>query len=191
MSQTPEATPDCPFCGETTDVSVTAEIEGQDTLKELRMLFAAHGIGLIKLDVDNPSESQVLIPARERGEAPAVIARGDPKGPRSGRLVPEPVVISEEEALSTFAANSIVIGRTALYVPESEALSYVAGYCICNDISERAFQDLELLAEDGAGGQFQAVAGPEGAGVGAPAPLRAGFRRHHLPKRTMIEMGRA
>jgi hypothetical protein len=47
---------------------VAAEIEGQDTLKELRMLFAAHGIGLIKLDVENPSESQVLIPAKERGE---------------------------------------------------------------------------------------------------------------------------
>lgn len=47
---------------------VAAEIEGQDTLKELRMLFAAHGIGLIKLDGENPSESQVLIPARERGE---------------------------------------------------------------------------------------------------------------------------
>jgi uncharacterized protein len=47
---------------------VAAEIEGQDTLKELRMLFAAHGIGLIKLDVDNPAESQVLIPARERDE---------------------------------------------------------------------------------------------------------------------------
>jgi hypothetical protein len=47
---------------------VAAEIEGQDTLKELRMLFAAHGIGLIKLDVDNPADSQVLIPARERDE---------------------------------------------------------------------------------------------------------------------------
>ncbi|KQV83918.1 HrgA protein [Massilia sp. Root351] len=47
---------------------VAAEIEGQDTLKELRMLFAAHGIGLIKLDVENPAESQVLIPARERDE---------------------------------------------------------------------------------------------------------------------------
>jgi hypothetical protein len=47
---------------------VAGEIEGQDTLKELRMLFAAHGIGLIKLDVENPSESQVLIPAKERGE---------------------------------------------------------------------------------------------------------------------------
>lgn len=47
---------------------VAAEIEAQDTLKELRMLFAAHGIGLIKLDADNPAESQVLIPARERDE---------------------------------------------------------------------------------------------------------------------------
>lgn len=47
---------------------VAAEIEGQDTLKELRMLFAAHGIGLIKLDVENPADSQVLIPAHERGE---------------------------------------------------------------------------------------------------------------------------
>ena len=32
------------------------------------MLFAAHGIGLIKLDAENPSESQVLIPAREKSE---------------------------------------------------------------------------------------------------------------------------
>jgi hypothetical protein len=41
---------------------VAAEIGGTDTLKELRMLFAAHGIGFIKLDVDNPADSQVLIP---------------------------------------------------------------------------------------------------------------------------------
>ncbi|AXI84394.1 HrgA protein [Xylella taiwanensis] len=47
---------------------VAAEIEGQHTLKELRMLFAAHGIGLIKLDVEDPADSQVLIPARERDE---------------------------------------------------------------------------------------------------------------------------
>jgi hypothetical protein len=45
---------------------VAAEIEGQETMKELRMLFGAHGIGLIKLDIENPAESQVLIPARER-----------------------------------------------------------------------------------------------------------------------------
>ena len=35
---------------------------------------------------------------------------------------------------------AIVIGKTALYVDEKNALEYVAGYCVCNDISERAFQ---------------------------------------------------
>lgn len=47
---------------------VTAEIEGADTMKELRMLFSLHGIGLIQLDPENPAESQILIPARERLE---------------------------------------------------------------------------------------------------------------------------
>lgn len=34
----------------------------------------------------------------------------------------------------------IVIGRTARRVAEAEALDYVAGYCVANDISERAYQ---------------------------------------------------
>ncbi|MYA87193.1 MAG: fumarylacetoacetate hydrolase family protein [Boseongicola sp. SB0662_bin_57] len=33
-----------------------------------------------------------------------------------------------------------VIGTTAKYVSEAEALNHVAGYCICNDVSERHFQ---------------------------------------------------
>ena len=32
------------------------------------MLSAMHGIGVIKLNPDNPEESQILIPARERSE---------------------------------------------------------------------------------------------------------------------------
>ncbi len=35
---------------------------------------------------------------------------------------------------------AVVIGRTAKYVPEAEALDYVAGYCVAHDVSERAFQ---------------------------------------------------
>jgi 2-keto-4-pentenoate hydratase/2-oxohepta-3-ene-1,7-dioic acid hydratase in catechol pathway len=35
---------------------------------------------------------------------------------------------------------AVVIGATARRVGEAEALDYVAGYCICNDISERAWQ---------------------------------------------------
>ena len=34
----------------------------------------------------------------------------------------------------------VVIGTAAKYVSESEALSHVAGYCICNDVSQRHFQ---------------------------------------------------
>jgi 2-keto-4-pentenoate hydratase/2-oxohepta-3-ene-1,7-dioic acid hydratase in catechol pathway len=34
----------------------------------------------------------------------------------------------------------VVIGRTAKYVSEDEAMDYVAGYCLINDVSERAFQ---------------------------------------------------
>ena len=34
----------------------------------------------------------------------------------------------------------IVIGKTARYVDEATALEHVAGYCVINDISERAFQ---------------------------------------------------
>lgn len=35
---------------------------------------------------------------------------------------------------------AIVIGKTALYVSEADALSYVAGFAVCDDVSERAFQ---------------------------------------------------
>ena len=34
----------------------------------------------------------------------------------------------------------VVIGKAAKYVSEEEAMDYVAGYCLCNDVSERHFQ---------------------------------------------------
>ena len=34
----------------------------------------------------------------------------------------------------------VVIGKTAKYVSEAEAMDHVAGYCVINDVSERAFQ---------------------------------------------------
>jgi 2-keto-4-pentenoate hydratase/2-oxohepta-3-ene-1,7-dioic acid hydratase in catechol pathway len=34
----------------------------------------------------------------------------------------------------------VVIGKPAKYVSEADALDYVAGYCVINDVSERAFQ---------------------------------------------------
>jgi len=34
----------------------------------------------------------------------------------------------------------VVIGKTAKYVSQDQAMDYVAGYCLINDVSERAFQ---------------------------------------------------
>jgi 2,4-diketo-3-deoxy-L-fuconate hydrolase len=34
----------------------------------------------------------------------------------------------------------VVIGTTARYVSEKEALNHVAGYCVVNDVSEREYQ---------------------------------------------------
>ena len=34
----------------------------------------------------------------------------------------------------------VVIGAAAKYVSEADALNHVAGYCVCNDVSERNFQ---------------------------------------------------
>jgi 2-keto-4-pentenoate hydratase/2-oxohepta-3-ene-1,7-dioic acid hydratase in catechol pathway len=35
---------------------------------------------------------------------------------------------------------AIVIGKHTSYVSEEEAADHIAGYCVCNDVSERAFQ---------------------------------------------------
>ncbi|WP_136440588.1 fumarylacetoacetate hydrolase family protein [Pacificoceanicola onchidii] len=40
----------------------------------------------------------------------------------------------------------VVIGKTASYVSEADALDYVAGYCTINDVSEREFQ-IEKLGQ--------------------------------------------
>lgn len=45
---------------------VAVEIQGKDTLEELRLLFGLHGIGVIQFDPEDVAESQLLIPAQEK-----------------------------------------------------------------------------------------------------------------------------
>lgn len=45
---------------------VASEISGSEALKELRMLSSLHGIGFIRLNIENPAESEIIIPAREK-----------------------------------------------------------------------------------------------------------------------------
>ncbi len=50
------------------------------------------------------------------------------------------VIPRNSNKLDWEAELGIVIGQEAKYVGESEALDYVAGYCVVNDVSERSFQ---------------------------------------------------
>ena len=52
---------------------------------------------------------------------------------------------------------AIVIGRPAWHVSEAEALHYVAGYCLCNDVSERAWQ-IEMEGQWGKGKSYPGYA---------------------------------
>jgi 2-keto-4-pentenoate hydratase/2-oxohepta-3-ene-1,7-dioic acid hydratase in catechol pathway len=53
----------------------------------------------------------------------------------------DPVTLPVDSVKSDWEVElAIVIGRDALYVSEESALDYVAGYCVCNDVSERESQ---------------------------------------------------
>jgi 2-keto-4-pentenoate hydratase/2-oxohepta-3-ene-1,7-dioic acid hydratase in catechol pathway len=56
-------------------------------------------------------------------------------GPNDEVMIPRGSVKTDWEV-----ELGVVIGRTASYVEESDALDYVAGYVLINDVSERAFQ---------------------------------------------------
>ena len=56
-------------------------------------------------------------------------------GPNDAVIIPKNSTKTDWEVELAF-----VIGKKASYVEESEAMDYVAGYCLHNDISEREFQ---------------------------------------------------
>ncbi|MFM8751515.1 fumarylacetoacetate hydrolase family protein [Rhabdaerophilum sp.] len=56
-------------------------------------------------------------------------------GPNDDVMLPKGSVKTDWEV-----ELAIVIGESASYVPESEAMDVIAGFCICNDVSERAYQ---------------------------------------------------
>lgn len=53
----------------------------------------------------------------------------------------DPVMIPKDSVKTDWEVElSFVVGKRASYVPEAEAMDYVAGYCLHNDVSEREFQ---------------------------------------------------
>lgn len=53
----------------------------------------------------------------------------------------DPIVIPRGSVKTDWEVElAVIIGKTAKYVTEAEALAHVAGYAVTNDVSERAFQ---------------------------------------------------
>lgn len=81
---------------------------------------------------DHAAESNLPIPAE-----PVVFTKAISclQGPN------DPVVIPRGSEKTDWEVElGVVIGTRASYVSEADALNHVAGYCVVNDVSERAFQ---------------------------------------------------
>ncbi len=81
---------------------------------------------------DHAAESGMAVP-----KEPVVFMKATSAiiGPNDEVMIPRDALKTDWEV-----ELGVVIGKEAKYVDESEALSYVAGYCVVNDLSERAFQ---------------------------------------------------
>lgn len=81
---------------------------------------------------DHAAETGAPIPAEPIvfNKAPSCIV-----GPNDDVIIPRQSKKTDWEV-----ELAIVIGDRASYVAANEALDFVAGYCVCNDVSEREFQ---------------------------------------------------
>lgn len=81
---------------------------------------------------DHAEESGMAIP-----EEPVLFMKATTSicGPNDNVIIPK-----NSTKLDWEVELGIVIGQRASYVPREQALDYVAGYCVVNDVSERAFQ---------------------------------------------------
>lgn len=81
---------------------------------------------------DHAAESGMPIPKEPIvfNKAPTCIC-----GPNDNTIIPK-----DSTELDWEVELAIVIGSRARYLTKEKALSVVAGYCVCNDVSERDFQ---------------------------------------------------
>ncbi len=85
--------------------------------------------------------SQLLGPRRGNGCRRTVRACHLHEGNVGHRWPNDNVVIPRGSEKTDWEVElGVVIGKTAKYVSEADALDYVAGYCVSHDVSERAFQ---------------------------------------------------
>jgi 2-keto-4-pentenoate hydratase/2-oxohepta-3-ene-1,7-dioic acid hydratase in catechol pathway len=88
------------------------------------------GVGLNY--ADHAAESGSPVPDEPILFAKQITALNDPNG--------DIVMPRDATQVDWEAELGVVIGTTARYVDEADALAHVAGYCVANDVSERDFQ---------------------------------------------------
>ncbi|MDC1459028.1 fumarylacetoacetate hydrolase family protein, partial [Burkholderiaceae bacterium] len=81
---------------------------------------------------DHAAESGLPIPPEPIIFTKSIDAR---VGPNHDVVLPQGSVKGDWEV-----ELGVVIGQTARYVEQADALNYVAGYCVVNDVSEREYQ---------------------------------------------------
>jgi 2-keto-4-pentenoate hydratase/2-oxohepta-3-ene-1,7-dioic acid hydratase in catechol pathway len=81
---------------------------------------------------DHAAESGMKIPHEPEVFTKAISAIS---GPNDDIIKPK-----NSDKLDWEVELAIVIGKEAVYVEEEDAHQYIAGYCVCNDVSERTFQ---------------------------------------------------
>ena len=81
---------------------------------------------------DHAAESGMPVP-----ETPVLFMKATSalSGPNDPIIIPRGATKTDWEV-----ELGIIIGRHAKYVDEADAMDYVAGFCVINDVSERAFQ---------------------------------------------------
>ena len=81
---------------------------------------------------DHAAESGMAVP-----KEPVVFMKATSSiiGPNDDVIIPKDALKTDWEV-----ELGVVLSKEAKYIDESEALSHVAGYCVVNDLSERAFQ---------------------------------------------------
>ncbi len=82
--------------------------------------------------VDHAAEAGMPVPKEPILFMKPISAR---VGPNDAVVLPQGSVKGDWEV-----ELGVVIGTRARYVPEADALNYVAGYCVVNDVSEREYQ---------------------------------------------------
>ena len=126
-------------------------------------LTPSHLETIRKVSIDSlpiePARSRIGIPYKGMGKFIAVGLNFSDHAEESGFPVPSEPIIFMKATSCIMGPNDaimlpkgslktdwevelgVVIGTTARYVSEEDALNHVAGYCLVNDVSERAYQN--------------------------------------------------